>query len=379
MGILTVNAGSSSIRLATFAAEERGQLLETRRASLNAGEDPRSQLRMFLRDRPADDIAVVAHRIVHGGPSHAQPCLIDPAVTAEIERLSPLAPLHNPVALRWIAACDDVLGRSVPQVAAFDTAFHAGMPQVASTYALPRTLCDAHGLRRYGFHGLAHEAMWRRWRALRPTLKDGGRAISLQLGGGCSITAVRHGQAIDTSMGFTPLEGLVMSTRAGDVDSGLLTFLQRAEALTPDALERLVTRDSGLLGLAGDGDMRALLARNDAEARLAVDIYCYRASKYIGAYLAVLGGVDAILFGGGVGEHAAPIRAKILRDLEWLGIVLDEAANRNAVGVEARISRGDCPVEVWVIAVDEAQVLARAAFALDPAKGTSSVRKDQVS
>jgi acetate kinase len=304
--------------------------------------------------------------------------LIDPAVTAEIERLGALAPLHNPVALRWIAACEDVLGRSVPQVAAFDTAFHAGMPQVASTYALPRTLCDTHGLRRYGFHGLAHEAMWRRWRALRPALKDGGRAISLQLGGGCSITAVRRGQAIDTSMGFTPLEGLVMSTRAGDVDSGLLTFLQRAEALTPNALERLVTHDSGLLGLAGDGDMRALLARNDAEARLAVDIYCYRASKYIGAYLAVLGGVDAILFGGGVGEHAVPIRTKILRDLEWLGIALDEAANRNAVGVEARISRGDCPVEVWVIAVDEAQVLARAALALDPAKGTSSVRKDQV-
>jgi acetate kinase len=179
-------------------------------------------------------------------------------------------------------------------------------------------------------------------------------------------------------MGFTPLEGLVMSTRAGDVDSGLLTFLQRAEALTPDALERLVTHDSGLLGLAGDGDMRVLLARNDAEARLAVDIYCYRASKYIGAYLGVLGGVDAILFGGGVGEHAAPIRAKILRDLEWLGIALDEAANRSAVGVEARISRGDCPVEVWVIAVDEAQVLARAALALDPAKGMSNERKDQV-
>lgn len=376
MDVLTVNAGSSSIRLATFAAQERGGLVETRRATLNAGAEPRSELRMFLRDHHADDIAVVAHRIVHGGPRLTQPCVIDSGVTAEIERLAPLAPLHNPIALRWIAVCEDVLGTSVPQVAAFDTAFHAGMPQVGSTYALPRRLRDTHGLRRYGFHGLAHEAMWRRWRALRPTLKDGGRAISLQLGGGCSITAVRHGQAIDTSMGFTPLEGLVMSTRAGDVDSGLLTFLQRAEALTPASLEHLVTHESGLLGLAGDGDMRALLARNDAEACLAVDVYCYRARKYIGAYLTVLGGVDAILFGGGVGEHAPPIRAKILGELEWLGIALDEAINRNAVGGEARISRGDSPVEVWVIAVDEAQVLARAALVLAPAKGTSSARKD---
>ena len=378
MAVLTVNAGSSSIRLTTFAAEERGELVETGRASINAGADPRSELRLFLRDHPADDIVVVAHRIVHGGPRLTGPCLIDSAVMAEIERLAPLAPLHNPIALRWIAACEDVLGTSVPQVAAFDTAFHAGMPQVASTYALPRTLCEKHGLRRYGFHGLAHEAMWRRWRALRPELMDGGRAISLQLGGGCSMTAVRHGKAIDTSMGFTPLEGLVMSTRAGDVDPGLLPFLQRAAALTPSSLEHLLTHDSGLRGLAGDGDMRALLLRNDADARLAVDVYCYRARKYIGAYLAALGGVDAILFGGGVGEHAAPIRSRIVADLESLGIALDEAANRNAVGVEARISRGDSPVEVWVIVVDEAQVLARAALALEAAKGTSSTRRDDV-
>jgi len=375
--VLTVNAGSSSIRLATFATQERGELVETRRASLNAGADPRPELRRFLRDHHADGIAMTAHRIVHGGPRFTRPCVIDSAVTAEIERLAPLAPLHNPIALHWIAGCEEVLGKSVPQVAAFDTAFHAGMPQVGSTYALPRRLRDTYGLRRYGFHGLAHEAMWRRWRALRPALKDGGRAISLQLGGGCSITAVRDGKAIDTSMGFTPLEGLVMSTRAGDVDSGLLTFLQRAEALTPDSLEHLITHDSGLLGLAGDGDMQALLARNDAEARLAIDVYCYRARKYIGAYLTVLGGVDAILFGGGVGERAAPIRARILGELEWLGIALDESANRNAVSVEARISRGESPVEVWVIAVDEAQVLARAALALAPVQGTSSARKDQ--
>ena len=364
MIVLTVNAGSSSIRLATFEADEQGRLTERHRVRVAAETDPGPELRMFLRQHRGDGIAAVAHRIVHGGSGLTEPCVIDEAVNIEIERLAPLAPLHNPVALRWIRVCTDIFGTGVPQVAAFDTAFYSRLPQVASTYALPRTLREKYGLRRYGFHGLAHEAMWQRWRALRPDLKDGGRAISLQLGGGCSITAVRHGQAIDTSMGFTPLEGLVMSTRVGDVDAGLLTFLQRAEGLTPSTLEELLTSESGLCGLAGDGDMRGLLARTDADAHLAVNVYCYRARKYLGAYLAALGGADGIVFGGGVGENSGSIRSRIVSGLERFGIVLDEAANGSAAGTEARVSRDGSPVEVWVIAVDEAQVLARAALAL---------------
>ncbi|OGI64459.1 MAG: acetate kinase [Candidatus Muproteobacteria bacterium RBG_16_60_9] len=364
MAVLTVNAGSSSIRLAIFAADGHERLAQAHYTDARTGAEPEAQLRAFLGQGAHHAIRVVAHRVVHGGATFTQPRVIDAAVKEKIERLTALAPLHNPIALRWIEACEDVLGKDVPQIAAFDTAFYSELPQVAATYALPRALCEKHGLRRYGFHGLAHEAMWRRWRALRPEIKDGGRVISLQLGAGCSITAVKHGNPIDTSMGFTPIEGLVMATRSGDVDPGLLTYLQRVEALTADQLEQLLTRDSGLRGVAGEADMKALLAHGDADARLAVEMYCYRARKYIGAYHAALGGVDGILFGGGVGEHAPTVRSKILAGLESLGVVMDATANRAAAGTEARISHRDSRVEVWVIPVDEARVLARAALAL---------------
>lgn len=358
--LLTVNTGSSSVRLAAFTLELR------RFAGVHYPDvgGAASRLRAFLHERGVRDVIIVAHRVVHGGAKLRRPCVVDREVEAEIERLAPLAPLHNPVALAWIRACREVLGNEVAQVAVFDTAFYAQLPEHARRYALPRALCEKHDLRRYGFHGLAHEAMWLRWRALRPEVPDGGRVISLQLGAGCSITAVKHGNAIDTSMGFTPLEGLVMATRSGDVDPGLATFLQEAEALTSKQVEYLLVYDSGLRGMSGEGDMQALLARDDADARLAVNVYCYRARKYIGAYFAALGGVDGILFGGGVGEHTPAIRSKILTDLESLGIVVDEAANRAAVGVEMRIGRGDRSVDVWVIPVDEAQVLARAALVL---------------
>jgi acetate kinase len=202
--------------------------------------------------------------------------------------------------------------------------------------------------------------------------------ISLQLGAGCSITAIREGQAVDTSMGFSPLEGLVMATRSGDVDPGLLLFLQRAEGLTPDRMERLLNEESGLLGLSGvSGDMRALLEADDAEARLAVDVYCYRARKYIGAYLAALGGADAILFGGGVGEQAPDVRAQILAGLEGLGIVLDADANRAAIGAERCISHPGSAAGVWVIPVDEAVILAQAALAVTAAPEAVGVQEER--
>lgn len=376
MTVLAVNAGSSSVRLAAFTRDAKSL---SQRASAHFSGDrkpPIAVLRAFIQDNGIEKVTVVAHRVVHGGTRYTAPCVVDDAVEAEIRRLIPLAPLHNPVALRWIAACRAVFGADIEQVAVFDTAFYATLPEVAASYALPRAECARHGIRRYGFHGLAHEAMWRRWCELRPRARQSGCIISLQLGAGCSITAIRDGRAIDTSMGFSPLEGLVMATRPGDVDPGALTFLARAEGLSYERLERLLNEESGLLGLSGvSGDMRELQAADDADARFAIEVYCYRARKYIGAYLAALEGAEAILFGGGVGEYAPEVRAKIMAGLVWLGIVLDPAANRAAVGTEMCISSRCSEVEVWVMPVDEAALLAHAASAMTSFSETTGVRE----
>jgi acetate kinase len=368
MVILTVNTGSSSVRLETFSAEEGGaealSPIHSGHLAPREGE-PEAMLRGFLQEHATPAIALVAHRVVHGGMRFKEPCFLDEETERAIGELADLAPLHNPVALRWICACRKVLGPEVPQIAVFDTAFFARLPEVAATYALPRDLCRRHGIQRFGFHGLAHQSMWRRWRQLRPEVEDGGRVISLQLGSGSSMAAVARGEPKDTSMGFSPLEGLVMATRCGDVDAGLLTYLQRAESLSAAALEELLNRSSGLLGVSGlSSDMRELLASDAPAARLAVDLYCYRARKYLGSYLAVLGGVDAVLFGGGVGEHAAVVRERILSGLEWCGILLDSELNHGTSGQEGRISAPDSKTEVWVLPVDEAVILAQEAVAL---------------
>jgi acetate kinase len=367
MMVLTVNTGSSSVRLSAFAPEPTLKRIADAHDRID-DQSPTERLCNFVNRHSLRHVELIAHRIVHGGDKYTKPCVVDRYVEAEIERLTPLAPLHNPIALRWIRACRDVFGPKVAQLAVFDTSFYVGLPAVAATYALPRGLSDKHRLRRYGFHGLAHEAMWLRWRELRSDLAAGGRVISLQLGAGCSITAVKEGTPIDTSMGFTPIEGLVMATRSGDLDPGIVTYLQRAEGLTSNEVEQLMSRESGLRGVAGDADMKTLLARADADACLAIELYCYRARKYIGAYYVALGGVDGILFSGGVGEHAAAVRARILDGLEPLGVLYDATANHAADGVEARISRRDSRVNVWTIPVDEAQVIARAALSV--ASGT---------
>jgi acetate kinase len=358
--VLTVNTGSSSVRLAAFALPGLAKIADAHHRA--HGDEPRALLRAFLETSALRDVSVAAHRVVHGGARLTAPCLLDAAVEGEIARLAPLAPLHNPRALEWIGAARAALG-AVPQVAAFDTAFFAALPEAAATYALPRDLSQRLGLRRFGFHGLAHEAMVRRWHELRP---DGaGRVISLQLGAGCSIAATRDGQAVDTSMGFSPLEGLVMATRAGDLDPGLLLHLQRAEGMTPEGLEQLLNEESGLRGVSGtSGDMRRLLASGEPAARLAIEVYCYRARKYVGAYLAALGGADAVLFGGGVGEHAPEVRERILAGMAWAGIALDAARNRAARGGEARIDAAHGGPEIHVVAVDEAALLAQKAMAV---------------
>lgn len=363
--LLTVNTGSSSVRLDLFEAHEAG--IAPALASYHESLDgpPETVLREFLRDRDARALRVIAHRVVHGGARFTAPCRIDDAVEQEIERLAPLAPLHNPQALAWIRACRALCGAQVPQVAVFDTAFFTALPETARTYALPHALAAQHAIRRYGFHGLAHQAMWQRWCALEPRRAGRGRVISLQLGAGCSISAIADGVPQDTSMGFSPLEGLMMATRCGDLDPGVLLYLQRECGMTPEALDHLLSQASGLLGVSGiSADMRVLLASSEPRARLAVDLYCYRARKYIGAYLAVLGGADAILFGGGVGEHAPEIRARILQGLAWAGITIDTTRNHAALGVEARIAHAGSPVAVWALPVNEAAILARAGLTL---------------
>lgn len=363
--IITVNTGSSSVRLAAFACDEGRALsaLATEHHAL-AGEGALEVLQRFAGANVPGGVAAVAHRVVHGGRRLVKSCLLDEAAEHEITRLAPLAPLHNPTALHWIGAARSLLG-DTPQVGVFDTAFYTNLPEVARTYAIPRVLADRHEIRRYGFHGLAHQAMWRRWQALNPDRALKTRIISLQLGAGCSVTAIEDGLPKDTSMGFSPLEGLVMATRSGDVDPGLISFLQRVEHWSPEDVDRVLSAESGLLGLSGSsGDMRELLRAEDPHARLAVDLYTYRVRKYIGAYLTVLGGADAIVFGGGVGEHAPAVRAAILKNMEWAGVRLDAGANETTVAKAGRISHPDSKIEVWVIPVDEQQILAQEALAV---------------
>jgi acetate kinase len=358
--VLTINAGSSSIRLVAFRGASAAPAI---RASVQNRDDANAiaELTSFAQREDFAAPSVIAHRIVHGGHRLIDPCLIDVAVEDEIARLTPLAPLHNPTALTWIRACRDVFGRAVAQVAVFDTAFFAQLPPAARVYPVPRALTDKYQLRRFGFHGLAHRFLWQRWRALRPDVVDGGRAITLQLGAGCSAAAIDRGAPRDTSMGFSPLEGLMMSTRSGDVDPGLVAFIQQNEHLTPAAMVDVLSRASGLRGISGEADMQKLLVRGDVEAQLALDMYYHRVRKYVGAYLAVLGGADVILLGGGVAEHAPLVRAAILTGMEWAGLTIDAARNRAAIATESCISRSDSPMQAWVIPVDEAAILADAA------------------
>lgn len=365
MIILTVNAGSSSLRLAAFA-EEQGTAQQIAAAKFDTHEGtPKALLQRFVDKHNLTSIDAVVHRIVHGGATFSGPCLIDSAVEEQIAQLTPQAPLHNPAALELIHTCQALFGSDTPQVAAFDTAFYHNLPALASHYALPADLVARHGLRRYGFHGLAHQAMWNRWAALQAGSAQTGRIISLQLGSGCSITATRNGEPVDTSMGFTPLEGLMMATRCGDLDPGLVLYLQRELGIGVAELDDLLNRRSGLLGVSGlSADMRVLLASDTPAAQLAVELYCYRASKYIGAYLAALGGADSIVFGGGVGENAAAIRARILANMGWAGIHLDPALNDTAGGQEQRISAAGSTVSAWVLNVDEQHLMANQACEL---------------
>lgn len=309
----------------------------------------------------------VGHRIVHGGARFHEPALLSPSVLTALERFTELAPLHNPPALAAIRAAQAWLGEGVPMTASFDTAFHHSMPESAALYALPRAVSARHQIRRYGFHGIAHASMVRRYAETRGLGLDRVRVITVHLGHGCSMTAIREGRSIDTSMGFTPLEGLVMGTRSGDLDPSLIGYLAAHELLDVAAVERLLNEQSGLLGLSElSGDMKVLQSAADGghrQAALAIQVFCYRAKKYLGAYLAALGGADAVVFGGGIGERSPFVRAAICDGMAWCGLTLDQA--RNAQAVEApgeglvAIAPDDARIAAYVAAVDEEDEIAR--------------------
>jgi acetate kinase len=346
--VLTINAGSSSVRLDLVEIlGDRVRELAQRHLD-GPSEDAAAILADFLGANPRSRPDAVAHRVVHGGPRFTAPIQVDDSVVRSLTELAPLAPLHASATMAWMRAAIEALPAPVPQICVFDTTFFAALPAIAAAYAIPAELARSRGLRRLGFHGFAHRSMWRQWSERRPDLTRGGRLLTLQLGSGCSAAAIFEGSPIDTSMGFTPMEGLIMSTRAGDLDPGLVLHLKRLEGLGVDDLERMLDRESGLRGLSGtSGDMKELLAdKENPAARFAVEAFCYRVRKYVGAYFAVLGGLDGIVFGGGIGENSPEVRRASLSGLEALGIVLDGAKNRASV-------------EILVVPVDEAGEMAR--------------------
>ncbi|MFI6350683.1 acetate kinase [Streptomyces sp. NPDC050560] len=318
----------------------------------------------------APGLTAIGHRVVHGG-DRTEPALVDDALLAEIERLVPLAPLHNPANLTGIRTAR-ALRPDLPQAAVFDTAFHATMPEAAARYALDTATADAYRIRRYGFHGTSHAYVSRETAALLGRAPAEVNVVVLHLGNGASASAVAGGRCVDTSMGFTPLEGLVMGTRSGDLDPAIVPYLIREAGMGPDEVDELLNRRSGLAGLCGDNDMREIsrrVADGDVRATLAFDVYVHRLRKYVGAYCAVLGRVDAVVFTAGVGENSAAVRAAALHGLDGFGIAVDPALN-GAEGHGARlISPAGSRVAVAVVPTDEEREIARQTYQLVTGKG----------
>jgi acetate kinase len=378
MRILAINTGSSSLkfRLFEFLPEAKtivsgtvtefgtharydwiraGKPLRETLPAADHAAAAREVLSSIAREGLLDDLDGIGHRIVHGGEHFAAPVRVTDRELAKLDALSALAPLHNPPALSAMRVCRERLAE-VPMVAVFDTAFFHDLPEPAKVYALPPEW--RRGTHRFGFHGIAHRYLAERCREQTGAC----RIITLQLGNGCSMAAIANGRPLDTSMGFTPLEGLIMATRGGDIDPGLLLHLIQ-HGLTTSELTEGLNRRSGLLGLSGaSADMRELLAleeRGHSGAKLAIATFCQRVRKYIGAYAAVLGGPQALVFGGGIGEHSQSIRARICANMEWCGLGLDSSINAATVGTEANISARGSQVDVFVIPVNEESLIAR--------------------
>ena len=401
MNVLVLNSGSSSLKFQLIAtdmdrirgnADERLLKGEVERiggeaiVTITKKDGSRQTLTSPIRDigaaldfvirwiasdqsglaevRGPGDVNAVGHRVVHGGERFTESAIIDDDVLRGIEGCIELAPLHNPNNIKGIFAARAVFGKATPQVAVFDTAFHHSLPEQAYLYAIPYHLYRRHRMRRYGFHGTSHRYVAYRYRVLRNVTREQTHVITLHLGNGCSAAAIRKGSPVDTSMGMTPLEGLVMGTRSGDIDPAIVNLIAAKEGLSSHEVEALLNTQSGLLGISGlTNDMRVLQAElkehDDRRARLAIDVFCYRARKYIGAFLAVMGGAEGIVFTGGVGENSPEIRAQICAGMEWAGITLDAERNQGIIGKEGLISGDSSRLAVYAIPTDEELLIAR--------------------
>ncbi|WP_104110010.1 acetate/propionate family kinase [Arthrobacter sp. N199823] len=373
MRVLVINSGSSSLKyqvrdtdtnevaasgLIERIGEEGGAIADHGEAMTQVA----AALADELAHKPLD---AVGHRVVHGGERFSEPVLITNEITRAIERLNPLAPLHNPANVLGIRAIT-AKWPDMPQVAVFDTAFHRTLPEHAWRYAVPDSLYRKYGIRRYGFHGTSHEFVTGRAAALLGIPVEEFNAVVAHLGNGVSLTAIQGGASIDTSMGFTPLEGLVMGTRSGDVDPSILVFLQR-QGLSADEIDTMLNKESGLKALAGNNDMRAIVdaaESGDRHARLALDVTSYRLAKYIGGYHVAVGGAQALVFTAGIGENSAQFRALVASRLGALGVKLDDAANLVRSGEPRVISAPDSQIPVLVVPTNEEQAIAEASAAV---------------
>lgn len=347
--VLVCNMGSSSLKVTLYGQQAGGTWLCL---YVHKEEGNAETLVQWLQQQLPGwlPVSAVLHRIVHAGLVAETPLLCDEACLQQIRHWSQLAPLHNPPALQLIESLQ-IAAPDLKQYAIFDSGLYQQLPEVARHYAIPPLPAQRWPVQRYGFHGLAHRSMWRQL----PAACQQSRIITLQLGSGCSLSAWRDGRVIDNSMGFTPLEGVMMASRCGDIDAGVLLHLQQ-QGYDHEQLQRLLTHQSGLLGVSAlSGDMRVLLANSSPQAKLAVDLYIYKIKKQFGAYIAVLGGVDVICFGGGVGENQPYIRQQVLAGLEGLGIAVDEEMNNKLHGLAGDIQSVDSKAQVAVRLVDEAE------------------------
>jgi acetate kinase len=386
MSLLVFNSGSSSLKFQLFDVLEKHQLKSLVRGKVSAlgtqahcawtmsgvdhhvhgvicdHQQAAEWVMSCLQDLDlARAVTAIGHRIVHGGDEFSAPVRLSDTVINDIDSLSVLAPLHNPLAVQVIRACRNFFSHTLPQIAVFDTAFFHGLPDTARYYALPEQWTREHGIKRYGFHGIAHRALYERCHEMTPPNRKISRVITVQLGQGCSIAAIHNGVPVETSMGFTPLEGLIMGTRSGDVDAGVLLYLM--DKMKSEELNAGLYQQAGLLGLSGvSADMAELLAleaQHHPGATRAIAAFCHRVRKYIGAYLAVLGGADAIVFGGGISENAPGLCARICGNMEWCGLKINHKFKKSACHSELCLSASTSKIAVDVVAVDEELLIAR--------------------
>ncbi len=344
MSYLIVNCGTATVKMTLFSKD--GKVKKKVKMPSQSCEEAITEFK-------TTSLQAIGHRVVHGGEKYVQSTLITPDVESDLQALIELAPLHNPPAIAGIETCKRLFP-NVPQVAVFDTAFHSTIPPKAAFYPIPWQLSQKYKIKRYGFHGIAHAYDWTQYSQTQNPKK---RVITVHLGSGCSITAIENGVSIDTSMGFTPLDGLMMATRSGALDPAIVSYLCEKEKKSPDEVVSLLNHQSGLLGICGEADMQKILSSNNAQTKLALEMFVYHIQKQIGAFIAILGGVDAILFSGGIGENSPHVRQKVMQ--AWREIPLDEKKNQSTVtsGEIVEIHDKNSNVAVFVVGCDENQFI----------------------